>query len=102
MHHPAATDWPLIARLQAWESRLANNLAGRGRLGVAFYEFFRFGVKQAWACLFGGLMCALLLGTHWWYPKDALLARYDFLTLAALGIRPSCWRCAWKPGAKPA
>jgi uncharacterized membrane protein YoaT (DUF817 family) len=87
VNHPAANDWPLIAGLQAWESRLANNLAGRGRLGVALYEFFRFGVKQAWACLFGGLMCALLLGTHWWYPKDALLARYDFLTLAALGIQ---------------
>ena len=32
-------------------------------------------------------MCMLLLGTHWWYPKDAFLARYDFLTLAALGIQ---------------
>ncbi|KAG1251776.1 hypothetical protein G6F65_018202 [Rhizopus arrhizus] len=85
--HPAASDWPLISGLQEWESRLANHLAGRGRFGVALYEFFRFGVKQAWACLFGGLMCALLLGTHWWYPKDAALARYDFLTLAALGIQ---------------
>ncbi|KRB13266.1 DUF817 domain-containing protein [Achromobacter sp. Root170] len=87
MRHPAASDWPLIAGLQQWEARLASNLASRGRLGVALYEFFRFGVKQAWACLFGGLMCALLLGTHWWYPKDAALARYDFLTLAALGIQ---------------
>jgi len=85
--HPAASDWPLIAGLQTWESRLASNLAGRGRFGVALYEFFRFGVKQAWACLFGGLMCALLLGTHWWYPQHAALARYDFLTLAALGIQ---------------
>ena len=87
MRHPAAHDWPLIARLQGWESRLAGNLAGRGRFGVALYEFFRFGVKQAWACLFGGLMCALLLATYWWYPKDVWLARYDFLTLAALGIQ---------------
>ncbi|CAB3869861.1 hypothetical protein LMG26686_02905 [Achromobacter mucicolens] len=87
MRHPAASDWPLIAGLQQWEARLASNLASRGRLGVALYEFFRFGVKQAWACLFGGLMCALLLGTHWWYPKDAALARYDFVTLAALGIQ---------------
>ena len=31
-------------------------------------------------------MRALLLGTHWWYPAT-LLARYDFLTLAALGIQ---------------
>jgi len=87
MRHPAASDWPLIADLQQWEARLAGNLASRGRLGVALYEFLRFGVKQAWACLFGGLMCTLLLGTHWWYPKDAALARYDFLTLAALGIQ---------------
>ncbi|EHK65096.1 DUF817 domain-containing protein [Achromobacter arsenitoxydans] len=87
MRHPAANDWPLIARLQHWESRLAGNLAGRGRFGVALYEFFRFGVKQAWACLFGGLMCALLLATHWWYPSDAVLARYDFLTLAAFAIQ---------------
>jgi hypothetical protein len=57
VRHPAANDWPLIAGLQGWESRLAGNLAGRGRFGVALYEFFRFGVKQAWACLFGGLMC---------------------------------------------
>ena len=66
----------------------AGRETGRPRpFGVALYEFLRFGAKQAWACLFGGLMCALLLGTHWWYPKDALLARYDFLTLAALGIQ---------------
>jgi len=84
---PAARDWPLIARLEGWESRLALRLAGHGRLAAALYEFFRFGVKQAWACLFGGLMCALLLATHWWYPPDAALARYDFLTLAALAIQ---------------
>lgn len=61
---PAARDWPLIARLAGWESRLATRLAGRSRVAAALYEFFRFGVKQAWACLFGGLMCALLLATH--------------------------------------
>ena len=68
MTHPAASDWPLIAGLQQWEARLAGKLAGRGRFGVALYEFLRFGAKQAWACLFGGLMRALL-GTHWWYPR---------------------------------
>ncbi len=51
------------------------------------YEFLLFGFKQGWACLFGGLMLALLLGTHLFYPADAVLARYDFLTLAALGIQ---------------
>ena len=51
------------------------------------YEFLLFGFKQGWACLFGGLLLALLLGTHLWYPADAPLARYDFLVLAALAIQ---------------
>lgn len=51
------------------------------------YEFLLFGFKQAWACLFGGLMLALLMGTHVLYPDGAPLARYDFLTLSALAIQ---------------
>ena len=51
------------------------------------YEFLLFGFKQGWACLFGGLMLALLVGTHLLYPQHAMLARYDFLTLAALAIQ---------------
>lgn len=46
-----------------------------------------FGFKQGWACLFGALLLALLIGTHLFYPADAALARYDFLTLAALAIQ---------------
>lgn len=51
------------------------------------YEFALFTFKQGWACLFGALMLALLLATHWFYPSHAALARYDFLTLAALAIQ---------------
>lgn len=51
------------------------------------YEFLLFGFKQGWACLFGGLMLALLLATHFLYPADAPLARYDFLTLSAIAIQ---------------
>jgi uncharacterized membrane protein YoaT (DUF817 family) len=51
------------------------------------YEFALFVFKQGWACLFGALMLALLLATHLFYPAGAPLARYDFLTLAALGIQ---------------
>jgi uncharacterized membrane protein YoaT (DUF817 family) len=51
------------------------------------YEFLLFGFKQAWACLFGALMLALLLGTFLFYPAEAPLARYDFLTLAALAVQ---------------
>lgn len=51
---------------------------------AAILEFWWFGLKQAWACLFGGIMLALILGTAFLYPADAALTRYDFLFLAAL------------------
>jgi uncharacterized membrane protein YoaT (DUF817 family) len=54
---------------------------------LALYEFLLFGFKQGWACLFGGLLLALLLGTHLFYPDSAPLHRYDFLTLAAIAIQ---------------
>lgn len=52
-----------------------------------FYEFLLFGFKQGWACLFGALMLGLLIATHLWYPASAPLARYDFLTIAAIAIQ---------------
>ncbi|MHA6289483.1 DUF817 domain-containing protein [Maricaulis sp. CAU 1757] len=59
----------------------------RGPVSQGVFEFIAFGIKQAWACLFGGLMLALLVATFLWYPPDAALARYDFLTLAAFAIQ---------------
>jgi uncharacterized membrane protein YoaT (DUF817 family) len=65
------------------DARIAAAMARRP--STAFlYEFVRFGAKQGWACLFGGAMVALLIGTHYLYPAGAWLARYDFLFLAAL------------------
>lgn len=58
----------------------------RGKLADGLIEFLVFGLKQAWACLFGGLMLALMLGTRLWWP-DTGLARYDFLFIAALLIQ---------------
>jgi len=46
-----------------------------------------FGLKQGWACLFGALMLALLLGSALFYPEDAPLARYDFLVLGSVAIQ---------------
>ena len=74
------------SRFAAVRARLESFDPGRGwRLWL--YEFLLFGFKQAWACLFGGLLLALLLGTHFFYPEDAALHRYDFLTLAVLAIQ---------------
>lgn len=76
--------WPGWRGLDRW---VARRMRRRGRVAAFAYEFLCFGLKQASACLFGGLMVALLLATWRWYPADAPLARYDFLALAALGIQ---------------
>jgi uncharacterized membrane protein YoaT (DUF817 family) len=74
-------------RLGALDRRLARYVRPRGRFAVFAHEFMCFGLKQGSACLFGGLMVALLLASWRWYPPDAWLARYDFLTLAAVAIQ---------------
>lgn len=59
----------------------------RGRISQFVFEFVAFGIKQAWACLFGGLMLCVLMGTYLFYPDTATLSRYDFITLMAIGIQ---------------
>lgn len=74
------------SRFEAVRLRLERYDPGSGwRLWV--YEFLLFGFKQAWACLFGALLLVLLLATHLWYPDEAALHRYDFLTLCAVAIQ---------------
>jgi uncharacterized membrane protein YoaT (DUF817 family) len=84
---PAATAAARIrARLHAEREALrARWVKGPWTLGL--FEFISFGIKQAWACLFGGVMLALLLATHLFYPEGAALSRYDFLVLAALALQ---------------
>ena len=53
----------------------------------ALFEFSVFVFKQGWACLFGALMLAALLATHWWWPANAPLYRYDALTLFAVAVQ---------------
>jgi uncharacterized membrane protein YoaT (DUF817 family) len=56
-------------------------------LGRHAFEFLMFGLKQGWACIFGGAMLALLMATALWYPDEAPLARYDFLVIGAVAIQ---------------
>lgn len=49
-------------------------------------EFWLFGVKQAWACLFGGLLLGAMIVTQLWYPFESLY-RYDFLFISAIVIQ---------------
>lgn len=64
-----------------------DNWAAGSKLKTFIWEFLLFGIKQGWACLFGGLMLALIIATFLFYPTDAQLARYDFLFLAAIIIQ---------------
>ena len=76
--------------LEAWGRGILAAIerrADRTQIGRWAFEFLMFGLKQGWACLFGGLMLTLLFATNFLWPKDALLARYDFLVIAAVAIQ---------------
>ena len=76
--------------LEAWGRRLltrAQAWADRSRLRGYAFEFLWFGLKQGWACLFGGLMLALIVGTFLWWPETAPISRYDFLCVGAVLIQ---------------
>ncbi|GAA4128291.1 DUF817 domain-containing protein [Aminobacter aganoensis] len=74
------------ARIDAAAHAVLDRLPAGGFYG-ALVEFLVFGLKQAWACLFGGAMLALIMATRLWWPTDAGLSRYDFLFLAAVAIQ---------------
>ncbi|BCJ59678.1 DUF817 domain-containing protein [Micromonospora endophytica] len=76
------TERAIDARFRAVLARLPQ----RGPVGW-LTEFLVFGLKQAWACVFGAAMLAVILAAHLWYPADAPLARNDFLTVAAIAIQ---------------
>jgi uncharacterized membrane protein YoaT (DUF817 family) len=84
---------PIIARgprrrtWRHWDRWIAVWAAKRGRLAVFAHELLWFGIKQAWACLFGALMLALLISTWMFWPAQAPLTRYDFVTLGAIAIQ---------------
>jgi len=50
------------------------------------YEFWLFGLKQAYACIFGGFLLAIMIVTSFWYPLE-YLHRYDFIFLAAIAFQ---------------
>jgi len=66
--------------------RLLDNLPSSGISG-SLVEFLVFGLKQAWACLFGGLFLGLVLLTSLVWPEHAPIYRYDFLVCAAITIQ---------------
>lgn len=59
----------------------------RARLPFGIAEFVVFGLKQGWACLFGGLMLGAIILTSLIWNPDWPIARYDALFLFALGTQ---------------
>lgn len=73
-------------RFHAIRLRLERHVA-RDTWHARLWEIFLFTFKQAWACLFGATLLSLVLLTKSNWPAHPLLARYDFLFLAALTIQ---------------
>ena len=72
-------------RIDERAHRFLDSAAAGGR--SRFTEFVVFGLKQAWACIFGAALLAVLMAARLWYPEGAALARNDFLTIAAVVIQ---------------
>ncbi len=50
------------------------------------HEFWLFGLKQAYASIFGGFLLAVMIVTSYWYPLENI-HRYDFIFLAAIAFQ---------------
>lgn len=79
--------WPLLVALAEREETTGAWFASRGKLSSGLYELLRFGIKQGWACLFGGILLGLIIATRLWYPEQAALPRYDALVIACIIIQ---------------
>ena len=77
----------LEQRLDAWAHRRLTARPDLSPLARAGTELLVFGVKQAWACVFGAAMLALLLLARMVHPDDALLARPDALVIGAVIVQ---------------
>ena len=73
-------------RLDLAARRMLDSLPAAGPRAV-LVECLVFGVKQAWACLFGFLLLVAIVAARLWYPDDALVARNDALTVVAVLIQ---------------
>ncbi|MHA7986491.1 DUF817 domain-containing protein [Rathayibacter sp. CAU 1779] len=81
---------PDLTALERHLDDAANRLLDRAptsRAWAGLVEFLVFGAKQAWACVFGAALLAVILAARLWYPPDAVLARNDALTIAAILIQ---------------
>jgi uncharacterized membrane protein YoaT (DUF817 family) len=74
------------ARIDRAAHAILDRLPRHGFYGSAV-EFLVFGLKQAWACLFGGAFLALVIISAVFWPANAFISRYDALFLSAIFIQ---------------
>jgi uncharacterized membrane protein YoaT (DUF817 family) len=86
---PGGGDRELTRLEQAIDRAAHRALAGRPATGFRGFlvECAVFVLKQAWACIFGALLLVTIVAARLWYPDDAVLARNDALTIAAILIQ---------------
>lgn len=76
----------LERRVDATARRFLRAVPARGVRAV-LAEFVVFVLKQAWACVFGAALLVVIVAARLWYPDDAVVARNDALTIAAVLIQ---------------
>jgi uncharacterized membrane protein YoaT (DUF817 family) len=74
------------ARIDSAARAVLARLPQQGFAG-AVIEFLVFGLKQAWACLFGGALLAIIMLSAIAWPTTSSVARYDMLFVAAVLIQ---------------
>lgn len=76
----------LERRVDAIAHRVLRDAPANG-IRAALVEFAVFILKQAWACIFGASLLVVIVAARLWYPDDAVVARNDALTIAAVVIQ---------------
>ncbi|GAB5388115.1 MAG: DUF817 domain-containing protein [Alphaproteobacteria bacterium] len=74
-----------LTKTQVLERKLGDWM--RGVLPGPVVEFVMFGLKQAWACLFGGAMLLGLIATHLFWQEEWAMHRYDALLIYAIFLQ---------------
>lgn len=76
----------LERRIDEAAHRLLREASADG-VRAGLIEFAVFVLKQAWACVFGAALLVVIVAARLWYPDDAVIARNDALTIAAVLIQ---------------
>ncbi len=74
------------AKIDSAAHAVLERLPSHGLAGAAL-EFLVFGLKQAWACLYGGALLALIMVSAFVWPDSSTISRYDALFMSAVLIQ---------------